>query len=161
MLTFATAILSFESLASSTRRTKLHGDKPQNLFTAGFNMRARAARGQPGTVFKILLCKQINPLMRSMKAAVLLPFSSLAHSIAFLLLARLFRSSVLSLRSMAVLSSRAQERRSREKNKNFQISSAPISSRFLCPRPPLLLSAPNQNRHATQASLYWDHSRKQ
>ena len=46
-------------------------------------MRARAARGQPGTVMKILLCKQINPLMRSMKAAVLLPFSSLAHSIAF------------------------------------------------------------------------------
>ena len=46
-------------------------------------MRARAARGQPGTVFKILLCKQINPLMRSMKAPVLLPFSSLAHSIAF------------------------------------------------------------------------------
>ena len=29
---------------------------------------------------------------------------------------------------------------------------APISSRFLCPRPPLLLSAPNQNRHATQAT---------
>ena len=28
-----------------------------------------------------------------------------------------------------------------------------ISSRFLCPRPPLLLSAPNQNRHATQASF--------
>ena len=28
---------------------------------------------------------------------------------------------------------------------------APISSRFLCPRPPLLLSAHNQNRHATQA----------
>ena len=26
-----------------------------------------------------------------------------------------------------------------------------ISSRFLCPSPPLLLSAPNQNRHATQA----------
>ena len=26
-----------------------------------------------------------------------------------------------------------------------------ISSRFLCPRPPLLLCAPNQNRHATQA----------
>ena len=40
---------------------------------------------------------------------------------------------------MAVLSSRAQERRSREKNKN-------------CPRPPLLLGAPNQNRHATQAT---------
>ena len=31
------------------------------------------------------------------------------------------------------------------------ITPAPISSRFLCPRPPLLLSAPNQNRHATQA----------
>ena len=26
-----------------------------------------------------------------------------------------------------------------------------ISSRFLSPRPPLLLSTPNQNRHATQA----------
>ena len=26
-----------------------------------------------------------------------------------------------------------------------------VFSRFLCPRPPLLLSAPNQNRHATQA----------
>ena len=33
----------------------------------------------------------------------------------------------------------------------FQVTSAPISSRFLCPRQPLLLSAPNQNRHATQA----------
>ena len=32
-------------------------------------------------------------------------------------------------------------------------ASAPISSRFLCPRPPLLLSAPNQNRHATQANV--------
>ena len=42
---------------------------------------------------------------------------------------------------MAVLSSRAHEQQSREKN----------VSRFLCPRPPLLLSAPNQNRHATQA----------
>ena len=31
---------------------------------------------------------------------------------------------------------------------------APISSRFLCPRPPLLLSAPNQNRHATQAMTF-------
>ena len=29
-------------------------------------------------------------------------------------------------------------------------SAAPISSRFFCPRPPLLLS--NQNRHATQAT---------
>ena len=34
----------------------------------------------------------------------------------------------------------------------FQVASAPISSRFLCPRPPLLLSAPNQNRQATQAN---------
>ena len=33
------------------------------------------------------------------------------------------------------------------------ITPAPISSRFLCPRPPLLLSAPNQSRHATQALL--------
>ena len=69
-----------------------------------------------------------------------------------------------SLRSMAVLSSRAQERRSREirarsareraakPREKFQVASAPISSRFLCPRPPLLLSAPNQNRHATQAN---------
>ena len=55
------------------------------------------------------------------------------------------------LYSMAVLSSRAHKRRSREKNKN-QVAPAPISSRFLCPRPPLLLSAPNQNRYATQAS---------
>ena len=30
--------------------------------------------------------------------------------------------------------------------------SAPISSRFLYLRPPLLFSAPNQNRHATQAN---------
>ena len=29
---------------------------------------------------------------------------------------------------------------------------APISSRFLCPRPPILLSAPNQNLYATQGS---------
>ena len=89
-----------------------------------------------------------------------------------------------SLRSMAVLSSRAHERagrtsgvaakfarearenerRSREKKKNrlpgfegfltaapfTSVAPAPISSRFFCPRPPLLLS--NQNRHATQAS---------
>ena len=33
----------------------------------------------------------------------------------------------------------------------FQVAPTPISSRFLCPSPPLLLSAPNQNRHATQA----------
>ena len=57
-----------------------------------------------------------------------------------------------SLCSMAVLSSWAHEQRSREKNKN-QVAPAPISSRFLCPRPPLLLSVPNQNRHATQANL--------
>ena len=69
---------------------------------------------------------------------------------------------------MAGLSSRAQERRSREKfarearenerrsrekNKKFQVAPAPISSRFLCPRPPLLISSPNQNRHATQATV--------
>ena len=52
---------------------------------------------------------------------------------------------------MAVLSSRAHERRSREKNKN-QVAAAPISLQFLCTRPPLLLSALNQNRHATQAN---------
>ena len=52
-----------------------------------------------------------------------------------------------SLRSMAVLSSRAHERRSREK---IKIAPAPISWQFFCPRPPLSLS--NQNRHATQAS---------
>ena len=34
-------------------------------------------------------------------------------------------------------------------------AAAPISSRFLCPRPPLLLSAPNQNRHATQATVLY------
>ena len=49
-----------------------------------------------------------------------------------------------SLRSMAVLSSRAQ------------VAPAPISSRFLCPRPPLLLSSPNQNRHATQAMYLYN-----
>ena len=58
---------------------------------------------------------------------------------------------------MAVLSSRAHEQRSCEIRDRhaFQVAPAPISSRFLCPRPPLLLSAPNQNRHATQASLTW------
>ena len=44
------------------------------------------------------------------------------------------------------------ERRSR-KNAREARDNAPtsISSRFLCPRPPLLLCPPNQNRHATQA----------
>ena len=45
---------------------------------------------------------------------------------------------------------RENERRSHEKNK---VAPAPISSRFLCPRLPLSLSAPNQNRHDTQASV--------
>ena len=87
-----------------------------------------------------------------------------------------------SLRSMVVLSSRAHERRRREirapsareraakpREKTlayrptqksppsvqavFQVAPAPISSRFLCPRRPLLLSTPNQNRHATQANV--------
>ena len=72
-------------------------------------------------------------------------------------------STISSLRSMAVLSIRAQERRSREirarsareraAKPREKVASAPISSRFVCPRPPLLLSAPNQNRHATQAIL--------
>ena len=34
---------------------------------------------------------------------------------------------------------------------SFQVAPAPISSWFLCPRPPLLFSAPNQNCHAAQA----------
>ena len=34
----------------------------------------------------------------------------------------------------------------------FQVPPALISPRFLCPCPPLLPGAPNQNRHATQAS---------
>ena len=39
------------------------------------------------------------------------------------------------------------------KMKTFQVVLAPISSRFLCPRPPLLFSAPNQNRHPTLATF--------
>ena len=39
------------------------------------------------------------------------------------------------------------------KMKTFQVAPAPISSRFLCPRLPLLFSAPNQNRHPTQATF--------
>ena len=60
----------------------------------------------------------------------------------------------ISLRSMAVLSSRAQERRSREiraRSARERAAKPRENSRFLCPRPPLLLSAPNQNCHATQA----------
>ena len=34
----------------------------------------------------------------------------------------------------------------------FSVAPASISSRFLCPRPPLLPCAPNQSRHATQAT---------
>ena len=34
-----------------------------------------------------------------------------------------------------------------------KVAPAPVSSRFLCPRPPLLFSALNQNRHATQATI--------
>ena len=53
----------------------------------------------------------------------------------------------------------ANERRIREKNIThvFFVVPAPISSWFLGPRPPdcppILLSAPNQNRHATQARV--------
>ena len=43
-------------------------------------------------------------------------------------------------------------RTSGEAARKIKTAPAPISSRFLCPRPPLLLSAPNQNRHATQAN---------
>ena len=50
-----------------------------------------------------------------------------------------------SLRSVAVLSSLAQERRSREKNKNFRPNLLAVS-----------LPSPNQNRHATQASSFWN-----
>ena len=54
-----------------------------------------------------------------------------------------------SLRSMAVLSSRAHERRSCKKNKNR----APQSPRGFSALAPLLLpGARNQNRHATQAT---------
>jgi len=36
----------------------------------------------------------------------------------------------------------------------FQVAPTPISLQFLCSHPPLLLSTPNQNRHATQANLF-------
>ena len=44
------------------------------------------------------------------------------------------------------------ERTSGDAARKIKTAPAPISSPFLCPRPPLLLSAPNQNRHATQAN---------
>ena len=40
----------------------------------------------------------------------------------------------------------------RTDSKKPPVRAGPISSRFLCPRLPLLLSAPNQNCHATQAT---------
>ena len=58
---------------------------------------------------------------------------------------------------MAVLSSRAQERRSREIRAPSarERAAKPRENQLLppqSPRPPLLLIAPNQNRHATQAN---------
>ena len=60
---------------------------------------------------------------------------------------------------MAVSLSRAHEwqsheihvRSAQERAAKPQGAPAPISLRFLFPCPPLLLSVPNQNRHATQA----------
>ena len=39
----------------------------------------------------------------------------------------------------------------KNERQSHEVAPAPISSWFLFPRPPLLLSVPNQNRHATQA----------
>ena len=40
------------------------------------------------------------------------------------------------------------------KHKTMQVAPTPISSRFLCPRPPFsYLARPTKNRHATQASF--------
>ena len=47
---------------------------------------------------------------------------------------------IYSLRSMAVFSGRS--------------AVAPVSSRFLCPRTPLLLCVQNQNRRAAQAAAF-------
>ena len=47
-----------------------------------------------------------------------------------------------------------QKRVAKRPEKLKKVVPAPISSRFLCPRPPLLFSAPNQNRHATQATSF-------
>ena len=43
--------------------------------------------------------------------------------------------------------------RERQSRKNIKVAPAPISSRFLCPRPPpaFIINAPYQNCHATQA----------
>ena len=54
-----------------------------------------------------------------------------------------------SMRSMAVLSEALLRGEAPRKIKTVPAS---ISLRFLGPRPPILLSAPNQNRHATQAN---------
>ena len=58
----------------------------------------------------------------------------------------------LSLRSIAVLSGSRLSGEAARKIK--KVVPAPVSSRFLCPCPPLLLSAPNQNRHATKATSF-------
>ena len=58
----------------------------------------------------------------------------------------------LSLRSMAVLSgARLSGEAAR---KIIKVVPTLISSRFLCPRPPLSFSSPNQNRHATRATSF-------
>jgi len=65
---------------------------------------------------------------------------------------------LLSLRSMAVLSgaqlSDKAKKMVQRARKRVAKPPAPISSQFLCPPLPLLFRAPNQNRHATQASIY-------
>ena len=48
---------------------------------------------------------------------------------------------------------RANERRSCEKNKSLLVAPAPISSHFHRPRAPLLVCAPHQNFHASQARI--------
>ena len=48
---------------------------------------------------------------------------------------------------------RANERRRLEKNKSVLVAPAPISSHFHRPRAPLLVCAPQQNCHASQARI--------
>ena len=48
---------------------------------------------------------------------------------------------------------RSNERRTREKNNSLLVASAPISSHFHRPRAPLLVCAPQQNWHASQARI--------